>query len=160
MRRIIISLLLLALAAAAAAAQDGRQLLGRIEQAAREREPDWSVTSKSAHETTLLITFASNQPPADAPKVLVTAEIAKSIQKAKSRFREACRAGAAAARRAKGEGIELKDLGEEACSYQSLLPGLKGLTFRGGKVNVHIDASSWEAARRFADLIAASLAAP
>src|SRR5688500_17243786 len=85
MTKIIISLLLLTYSPSIARAQDGRQLLERIEQAAQEKEPDWTVSGKSAHEATLLIELVYNKAPADvdAPKVFILAEIAKSVGKAK-----------------------------------------------------------------------------
>lgn len=163
MTKIIISLLLLTFTPAIALAQDGRQLLERIEQAVQEKEPDWSVTQRSAHETTMLISFVYNKAPAgvDAPIVLITAEITKSIEKAKSRFKVASRTAASVARREKGKKIELNDLGEEAFSYPGIIsPGSVGITFRSGKIMIYIVKGPEAAARRFADLIAARLAAP
>jgi hypothetical protein len=147
-----------------AQAEDGGQLLERIERAAQEKESDWAVTQKSSHETTLMIAFTYNKPAAgtEEPKVLITAEIAKSVEKAKSRFKEASRVASSIPDKggARGKKRELNDLGEEGISYPSLMPNMVGITFRRGKVNVHIDASSEEAARRFADLIAGALTAP
>src|ERR1044072_120146 len=164
MAKLITVLLLFTCLSPLTQAEDGSQLLERSERAAQEKESDWALTQKSSHETTLMIAFTYNKPPAgiEAPKVLITAEIAKSVEKAKSRFKEASRVAStipdkSGARRKK---MKLNDLGEEGISYPSLMPNMVGITFRLGKVNVHIDASSEEAARRFADLIAGALTAP
>lgn len=162
MTKIIISLMLLAFTPAVALAQDGWQLREWIEQAAHEKEPDWSVSTKSAHQTSMLISFVYNKAPAnaDAPQVLILAEIAKSVEKAKSRFKESSRASAALAGRDKNKRVELKDLGEEAFSYPGVPPKSVSITFRSGKIIVHIISGPEAAARRFADLIAVKLAAP
>jgi hypothetical protein len=165
MEKLITALLLLTFLPPIAPAQDGRQLLEIFRQAAQEKEPDWTpIRQQSSHEATLTMAFSYNRalPGVEAPVVLITAEIAESVDSAEARFREASQSVASRVGRrgAKGKKIELKGLGAEGMSYPSLLPGMAGITFRSGQVNVHIDASSEEAARRFADLIAGALAAP
>jgi len=162
MLKIATTSLLMLFSSMIAIAQDGRQLLSKIELEIQEKEPKWRFEQKSANESDVLMLLLYSEVPAgtasyDVPNVIIIIQIGGSIKKAKGRFKEVYRRS----RRVKGKMVKLTDFGEEGFYAPVGLTQIQNATlfFRADKINVQVYAPSEEMARRFAKLVAGQLPA-